>query len=367
MADEIPVDLQETPADWPRILQRACPERWGRPDRTPPRHGPKVRHAQRVKSKLPTPKVLLRVLQNLRYVTRDQIKQAVVTSKVPIPLGALLVELGVIGDAELETALALQKERAGTKFGHILVENHLLEEKTLLEVFSLRLGYPKLSPAAEPLDPELLKLAPAKWYREHEIVPITRRDGAVVLALAYRLDLRLVVATRRIFGENLIIGVARSAEITEALDRLDAGRTRAGTSVGPQDNLVVQTVNQIINDAAEANASDIHIEPLRDGRRVRFRRDGVLVTYKEFPKDLAAPHKRLLKNVPFSLRLRQLPRDLLPMAERVGQSLRGEDGSVNFPKPIFAFTPAAPAVGPIRSPRGKGFWPRRSTVPPTSW
>jgi YVTN family beta-propeller protein len=81
------------------------------------------------------------------------------------------------------------------------------------------------------------------------------------------------------------------------------------------------------------------------------------------------PHKRLLKKVPFPLSLRvcQLPRDLLPMAERVGQSFRGEDGSMNFPKHIFAFTPGASSVGPIRSPRGKGFWPRRSAVPPTSW
>ena len=45
------------------------------------------------------------------------------------------------------------------------------------------------------------------------------------------------------------------------------------------------------------------------------------------------PHKRLLKNVPFSfsLRLRQLPGDPLPMAERVGQSFRGKDDGVNFP------------------------------------
>ncbi|MGA3327350.1 MAG: transposase, partial [Terriglobia bacterium] len=48
------------------------------------------------------------------------------------------------------------------------------------------------------------------------------------------------------------------------------------------------------------------------------------------PEGRAEPHERLLKNMPFSfsLRLRQLPGDLLPMAERVGQSFRGKDGGV---------------------------------------
>jgi len=247
-----------------------------------------LRHAQRVRAKLPTPKTLLRLLQDLHYVTRDQIQQSVVTSKVPIPLGGLLVELGVIGESDLESALALQKERPGIKLGQILVDHRFLEEKGLLEVFSLLLGYPKLSPTAERQDLEVFRLAPAKWYRENEIIPLGRRDGAVVLALAYPLDLRLVEASRKIFGENLIIGIARRGEINEALDRYETTRAR-GPSVELKDNLVIQTVNQIINDTADANASDIHIEPMKDCLRIRFRQDGVLTQYKNYPKELAAP------------------------------------------------------------------------------
>jgi len=247
-----------------------------------------LRHAQRVKNRLPTPKVLLQVLQDLRYVTRDQIQQTVVTSKVTIPLGALLVELGTLGEEELKTALDLQKQRPGTKLGQILAERRFLDEKALMEVFSVQLGYPKLSPTAERLEPELLNLAPMKWYREHELIPLTRRDGAVVLALTYPLDLRLVEAARRIFGENLTIGIAKRSEITEALDRYEAGRV-SGPAVTMKDNLIINTVNQIISDAAEARASDIHIEPMRDSLRIRFRQDGVLVNYKDFPKDIAAP------------------------------------------------------------------------------
>jgi len=50
---------------------------------------------------------------------------------------------------------------------------------------------------------------------------------------------------------------------------------------------VIETVDQILNDAVEANASDIHLEPQKDRLRVRFRQDGVLVDHRELPVDMA--------------------------------------------------------------------------------
>src|SRR5579871_3921662 len=88
-----------------------------------------LRHAQRVRGKLAAPKALLRVLQDLRYVTRDHIQRVLVTNLVRIPLGGLLLELGMIGESELDSALAIQKQRPGIKLGQILVEHRVLDEK----------------------------------------------------------------------------------------------------------------------------------------------------------------------------------------------------------------------------------------------
>lgn len=247
-----------------------------------------VRHARRVRSKLSTPKALLRVLQDLRYVTREQLQQVLTSNQMRIQLGSLLLELGVMGDAELESALAIQRERPGIKLGQIMIEHHVLDDKAFIEVFSVQLGYPKFSPSAERLDLDLFNMAPLKWYRDSEAVPLGRRDGAVMLALAYPLDQRVVESARKYFGDKLLVGVATSVEITEAIARFEASRMRE-PSVVLRENVIIQMVDQLINDAAEANASDIHIEPLKDRLRIRFRQDGVLVKYKEFPKDQIAP------------------------------------------------------------------------------
>ena len=121
-----------------------------------------LRLARRIQSKLPTPETLLRVLEDLRYVTRDQIQQALHENKEPIPLGALLLELGIIRDSELQSALALQNERPDAKLAQILVDHRLIDEKSLLEMFTLQLGFPRVSPASERLDPELMNRAPCR-------------------------------------------------------------------------------------------------------------------------------------------------------------------------------------------------------------
>ena len=152
----------------------------------------------------------------------------------------------------------------------------------------MQLGYPRLSPTSEPLDSGLIERAPVKWFRDNEILPVGRRDAAVVVALAYPLDVRVVEAAHRLFGPKLIIGIAKRVEILEALDFYEASRHKK-PSAELKDNFTVQTANEIIQAAADANVSDIHVEPMRDRLRIRFRRDGVLVNYKDFPQDMISP------------------------------------------------------------------------------
>jgi type IV pilus assembly protein PilB len=69
-----------------------------------------LRYGRRIQGKLASPKPLLRVLEDLRYVTRDQIQRALQASEVRIPLGALLLELGLIRESDLKSALETHPE-----------------------------------------------------------------------------------------------------------------------------------------------------------------------------------------------------------------------------------------------------------------
>lgn len=252
-----------------------------------------LRYALRIQAKLPTQRTLVSVLEELRFSTEEQVRQVLRAHNVSVPLGALLVELGHLREADLKTALAFKKEQANVKLGQILVDNHFISEDALAEVLSYQLGFEYLPLGSVSLDPELARRAPTRIYRAGEFVPVERREGRAVVAFADPLDARAMENARKLFGEDLIPAIARRAEVNEAIDRLEAGRERTGTLVN--ENVIVATANQILADAAKERASDIHLEPMKDRLRIRFRQDGVLVAYKELPLDMAPPLTSRLK------------------------------------------------------------------------
>ncbi len=160
-----------------------------------------------------------------------------------MPLGALLVELGYLKETDLRLALALQKEHPGARIGALLVENHFIGEDRLVEVLSIQLGYERLDPLNATLEPQLLQVAPAKWLRSTDLIPVWRREGAVVVAFADPLNAKHLEAARRVFGANLVVGIAPASEIYEAIDRAESKKNRTPFVVN--ENVVVQTVNQM--------------------------------------------------------------------------------------------------------------------------
>ena len=80
-----------------------------------------LRYAQRIRGKLNSAKTLIGILQELHFISSDEMRAALRSSRVNIPLGSLLVELGYLRDSDLKVALALQSERAGTKLGQVLI------------------------------------------------------------------------------------------------------------------------------------------------------------------------------------------------------------------------------------------------------
>jgi len=245
-----------------------------------------LKYGRRILSKLPSRTSLISVLQELHFVTPEKVRETLRENLVKIPLGELLVELGCLRESDLKMALSIQREKPGTKLGQILVSSRLIAEEDLIEILSCQIGFEALNPSLFAPDPDFLRAAPIAWFRNNDCAPLSRRNGAVVMAFADPMDQRQIEAARRLFGDNLVVGIAQREEIQQALNRLESARQR-GSAPQATENIVVQTVNEILSDAADNNVSDVHIEPMKEYLRVRFRKDGVLVAYKDMPLDIA--------------------------------------------------------------------------------
>lgn len=241
-------------------------------------------HASRLRSKLTRPKPLLEIVKELEYVTDEQVTKAIRKNKLSMRIGSLLVELGLISEADLEAAFQIQRaSETPQKLGEVLVKNNFIKEFKLLEALSLQLGYPFIDPRFTSLDLSLLHQVPSTYRAKSSYIPIERTDGRVVVAFANVLDLEDLDEARTIFPEGISPAIATSEAIAEAYQRFERG---AQLKEASDDDSAMGIVERIILDAIDQNVSDIHMEPLPDRLRVRFRRDGVLEPYKEFPREI---------------------------------------------------------------------------------
>ena len=251
-------------------------------------------YAKRVKGKLIADRSLVEIFRELSLLTNQQLKQVLKQQRLNIRIGELLVELGHIRQGELDAALAIQAENKQQKIGDILVEYGFIDEHRLMEILASKLGYPFVEPVFSDIDYDLLSQVPAKVFSQHAFVPVTRSNGQVIIAFVDPLDLEDREAADRIFGRRILpaIGTRQAIRETIALYRRGAQR---GAVEEADDSTVIGIVNSLFDDAMQQGASDIHIEPMKDRLRIRFRRDGVLGVHKEMSMDVAAPLATRLK------------------------------------------------------------------------
>ncbi|MBJ6726993.1 GspE/PulE family protein [Geomesophilobacter sediminis] len=249
-----------------------------------------LQHAKRVKGKLLTPKTLVSVMLDLGFFNREQLRTTLQQGIHSVKLGALLVELGYLKPGELQAALAIQQEGENTKLlGEILVEQRFIEEYTLAEALAYQLGYPYLDIDVATIDRALLGRIPPQWIAQHSFLPIREEAGRVLVALADPLDAEARKISEKLFGIGTTFAIATLKGIREAVTLLKKGTATGGDSTATDEHTVTGIVNSIFEEAMREGASDIHIEPLKGKLRVRFRRDGILTLYKDFPKELSMP------------------------------------------------------------------------------
>jgi general secretion pathway protein E len=129
-----------------------------------------------------------------------------------------------------------------------------------------------------------------RFLRESMVFPFQSKGGTVKLAVADPMDTAAIRAAEIVFGETIELVIASFEDITTILERLD-GRDPAEAEASERphsdddiDSLrdlasgapVVRAFSDLIERAVELRASDIHIEPFRDGLTVRMRVDGML-------------------------------------------------------------------------------------------
>lgn len=244
-------------------------------------------------------------------------------------LGSILVEQGSITPEQLELALAEQRRLNHTKrIGEILVSMRLLSDNALLQALSRQLECPLVDINQEPPDQEALKIVPSEFALRHSLLPLHQRDGKLVVAMADPLDIQSIDDLRLLTGYEVEACLASPADIRRAVEQFYMSQIleevqEQEQAIADEDSLdvadlqkmareelVIQMVNLIINQAIQDRASDIHVEPFERDLRVRYRIDGVLHEQNAPPKRYhAAIISRIKILSDMNIAERRLPQD----------------------------------------------------------
>ncbi|HLP75898.1 MAG TPA: GspE/PulE family protein, partial [Candidatus Paceibacterota bacterium] len=145
-------------------------------------------------------------------------------------------------------------------------------------------------------DRQLLSLFPARLLLKEELLPLKRANGAVQIATSRLFATQGLDALKTLTGLNLKPVLASSEAIQREMkkrlgvgaDTIDTLDEEKGFEVvdenaedtdldnAAEDASIIRFVNQVLKDAIELRASDIHLEPFEDEFRIRYRIDGVL-------------------------------------------------------------------------------------------
>ncbi len=255
-----------------------------------------LKKGQRMVAKLGRESTVLAVLKQMGVVNEVQICEVCKNHRFELPLGDLLMEMGYISRAELRVALKIQKSSSrGEKLGEILVKKRVIKEKDLARILASQVGMDFVELNVADCDATLAEKLSAESCVQIGFFPIRTEGEQLLVAFSDPLSQEAQLAASRIFNCQIIPIVATQSAIRTAAAALGRRRKQQSSRLQQIDQSSPQgLVNSMIQAAVERGASDIHIDPLKERVRVRFRIDGVLREHADFSHDkLAAVVSRL--------------------------------------------------------------------------
>ncbi len=229
-------------------------------------------------------------------------------------LGEYLVQKGIITESQLREAVEEQK-RTSRKIGEVLVMLGFATEEDVAKALSEQLGFTYMDLSSYQVEPEAVGLISGDSALRLQAVPLFKVGDTLSVAMINPLDVASVDELARLTGGLRIKPLLTTTSgLKDAIEKYYARPgTRAGVSAQPSSRPspamvearkqqaedepsrlmqeatqapVIKLVNQLIEKAIDAGASDIHLEPREDSFCCRLRVDGILHEVESPPKKL---------------------------------------------------------------------------------
>ena len=132
-------------------------------------------------------------------------------------LGEMLLDANMLSDEQLASAVAMQEE-VGGKLGHLIVKLGFIEEEVLANFIASQQGL-EIADLTNLIIPEtLVQKIPEKVIREHEVIPISFKDGVITLAMSDPTDYNAIEEIQFLTGNRIETVLSTRSSILRAMN-----------------------------------------------------------------------------------------------------------------------------------------------------
>ena len=202
------------------------------------------------------------------------------------PIGVELVKRGIVTEADVENALQYQKEHPNRKIGDILYILNACEPLKLIQAIGDIVGEKGIILNQSAIKIKLTDYISLDIAKDNKAIPFEVSNGKIKICFANTVknrsmeNIRLLMLNKGLVMESYITFESDIDRILKSLE----GTTREDFALEGASDTVTNLVDSIIKTGIDRRASDIHIEPMADEVRVRYRIDGELFTAAKINK-----------------------------------------------------------------------------------
>ena len=193
------------------------------------------------------------------------------------PIGIELVKRGVVTQKDIERAIEYQKTHSSTKIGDILHILDLGDQNALIQAIGDIIGEKGMILHYADINVDIAEYISLDVAKQSKAIPFELQGSKIKVCFADTANKRAMDTVRLLLlNKGLVMEryVTFESNIDTLLESFE-GKATDNIAVGKD---VTTLVDNIIKTAMEKRASDIHIEPLENELRVRYRIDGELLT-----------------------------------------------------------------------------------------
>ena len=204
-----------------------------------------------------------------------------------VPIGIELVRRGVVSESDINKAIEYQRSQPTKKIGDILHILGLCDDEILIKEIGDILGETPILLKPEDITINVTDYISSDVIRQNKGIPFDISGGKIKVCFADTANkrametVRLLLLNKGLIMERYITFESNIERIIESLQGKAKDKIIASKDI-------TEFVDSVIKTAFTKRASDIHIEPLENQVRVRYRVDGELITVTNAEKEKQA-------------------------------------------------------------------------------